>query len=58
MDWSKRSSTSHNRKTEKNQMPIENGKMGSRKKGECGDKIPMCMDEFGEIESEMGIALR
>jgi len=57
MDWTSRSGSSHHGKIDHDKMPIESGEMGSWKTGECGDQILVCVDEFGKIESEMGIAL-
>jgi hypothetical protein len=57
MDWTARSSASNHRKIEKNQKSIEKGKMGSREKWECGNKIVVRVDEFRKIDGEMGIAI-
>lgn len=54
MDRTTRSSTSNNRKTEKNKRIVEDGKMGSREKWECSDKNPMYLDEHRKTTSEMG----
>jgi hypothetical protein len=42
---------------EKNEETIKDCKSRSRKNWECSNKIDWCMDEFGEIESEVGTTL-
>jgi len=58
MDRTKRCRTSDHGEIEKNQMPIENGKMGSGKTRKCGDENLVYLDELGKIDGQMGIAIR
>lgn len=58
MDRTTRSSTSDDRKIEKNIGTVESGKMGSREKWECSDENPMYLDEHRKTASEMGTIVR
>lgn len=58
MDWAKRLSSSNDGKIEKNKRVLKDGKRRSRKKWKCGNEILVRMDKLGEVESELGVALR
>jgi len=54
VDWAKRISTSDEWKVEKNKKTFKDCEIRGREKWKCGNKIVVCMDEFGKIDGEMG----